>query len=100
LGQRYIELPCRAIRGLSPVPVDSSRYLMKFPRPTRLQRITLILFVLTATHWIMRSTTGYSIIGGEVLTGFFLIFLVLFALSCLWPWGRKILLGKRLKTPE
>ena len=48
-----------------------------FRRLTRLQRFTLVLFVIMVTNWVMVSTTGYTLLGGDLFTVFFLIFLVL-----------------------
>ena len=44
---------------------------------TRLQRLTLVLFVIVVTNWAMVSFTGYSLMGGDLFTVFFIVFLVL-----------------------
>jgi uncharacterized membrane protein len=50
----------------------------------RLQRITLILFTIVVTNWVMASFTGYSLVGGDLFVIFFLAFLVLFTLLFFW----------------
>ncbi len=50
----------------------------------RLQRITLIFFIIVVTNWVMASFTGYSLIGGDLFVIFFLAFLVLFTLLFFW----------------
>src|SRR6266446_2263446 len=59
-------------------------------RLTRLQRITLILFAIVVTNWAMVSTTGYSLLGGDLFTFFFIIFLVLLTLTLIRPLMRKL----------
>ena len=44
---------------------------------TRLRRITLVLFVIVVTNWVMVSFTGYALMGGDLFTVFFIVFLVL-----------------------
>jgi hypothetical protein len=46
-------------------------------RLTRLQRLTLVLFVIVVTNWISVSFTGYSLMGGDLFTVFFIVLLVL-----------------------
>ena len=46
-------------------------------RLTRIQRVTLVLFTIMVTNWLMVSTTGYTLLGGDLFTVFFLIFLAL-----------------------
>ena len=46
-------------------------------RLTRLQRLTLVLFVIVVTNWILVSFTGYSLMGGDLFTVFFIVLLVL-----------------------
>ena len=46
-------------------------------RLTRLQRLTLVLFVIVVTNWIAVSFTGYSLMGGDLFTVFFIVLLVL-----------------------
>ena len=50
---------------------------------TRLQRITLVLFVIVVTNWVVLSATGYSLLGSDLFTFFFIGFLALstFALA-------------------
>jgi phosphoserine phosphatase RsbU/P len=59
-------------------------------RLNRLQRITLILFVLVLTNWIMSSTTGYSLLGGDLFTFFFILFFILLGLTFIPPFVRKV----------
>src|SRR6266850_6386347 len=59
-------------------------------RLTRLQRITLILFAIVVTNWLMVSTTGYALLGGDLFTFFFIVFLVLLALTLIRPLMRKV----------
>src|SRR5215467_2713056 len=61
-----------------------------FSRLNRLQRITLILFVIVVTNWVMVSSTGYSLLGGDLFTVFFIILLVLLALTLIRPLMRKL----------
>ena len=46
-------------------------------RLSRLKRITLVLFVIVLTNWLMVSFTGYALMGGDLFTVFFIVFLVL-----------------------
>jgi hypothetical protein len=52
---------------------------------TRLQRITLILFLIVITNWLMISFTGYSLIGGDLFLLFLIISVLLLAISLIWP---------------
>jgi sigma-B regulation protein RsbU (phosphoserine phosphatase) len=52
--------------------------------------LTLILFVIVVTNTLMVSTTGYSILGGDLFTVFFIIFLTLLSLTLLRPLLRKV----------
>ena len=60
---------------------------------SRLQRITLILFVTVVGNWVVAWLTGYSLIGGDLFTFFLIVFLVLLVVSLVWG-----LLGKWLKN--
>ena len=60
------------------------------PKLTRIQRITLILFIIAVTNWLMVSTTGYSLLGGDLFTFFFIVFLVLLGFTLFRPL-RKVL---------
>ena len=60
---------------------------------SRLQRITLILFVTVVANWVVARLTGYSLIGGDLFTFFLIVFLVLLVVSLVWG-----LLGKWLKN--
>ena len=62
-----------------------------YSRLTRLQRITLVLFVIVLFNWLMLASTGYTIAGGDLLTLFFIIFLVLLALSLIKPLIERLL---------
>jgi hypothetical protein len=56
---------------------------------SRLQRITLILFVTVVGNWVVAWFTGYSLIGGDLFTFFLIVFLLLLVVSLVWG-----LLGK------
>ena len=62
---------------------------------SRLQRITLVLFVIVVTNWVVVSTTGYSLLGGDLFMVFFLVFLVLSTLMLVGTLMRKVLLKGR-----
>ena len=51
---------------------------------SRLQRITLILFVTVVANWVVAWLTGYSLIGGDLFTFFLIVFLVLLVVSLVW----------------
>ena len=61
------------------------------PKPTRIQRITLILFIIAITNWLMVSTTGYSLLGGDLFTFFIILCLVLLGFTLFRPLMRKVL---------
>jgi hypothetical protein len=54
------------------------------PRLNRLQRITLILFVIVLANGVVASLSGYSLIGGDLYTFFLIVFLLLAVLSLAW----------------
>jgi hypothetical protein len=54
-------------------------------RLNRVQRITLILFVIVVTNWVVSSNTGYSLIGGDLFTLFLIVFVFLLVVSLVWP---------------
>ena len=56
---------------------------MPYHRLTRLQRATLVLFTIFVFNWVLRLSTGYMIIGGNLLDVFFIVVVVLMALSLL-----------------
>ena len=58
---------------------------------SRLQRITLILFVTVVANWVIAGLTGYSLIGGDLFTVFLIVLLLLLVVSLVWG-----LLGKWL----
>jgi hypothetical protein len=58
---------------------------------SRLQRITLILFVTVVSNWVVAWLTGYSLIGGDLFTVFLIVLLLLLVVSLVWG-----LLGKWL----
>jgi phosphoserine phosphatase RsbU/P len=60
-------------------------------RLTRLQRITLVLFAIVLANWLMASTTGYTLLGGDLFTVFLILFLVLLSLTLVRPLARKVL---------
>src|SRR5438876_6969930 len=81
----------------SPAVIDRrfSRYGMlpfvaMLSRLSRLQRITLVLFAIVVANWVMASTTGYTLLGGDLFTVFFIVFLVLLALTFVRPLTRKL----------
>ena len=57
---------------------------------SRLQRITLILFVIMVANWVMVSTTGYSLLGGDLFTLFFIVFFVLLGVTLIPPVVRRV----------
>ena len=54
------------------------------PRLNRVQRITLILFLIVLANGVVASFTGYSLIGGDLYTFFLIVFLFLAVVSLLW----------------
>jgi len=60
-------------------------------RLTRLQRLTVVLFVIVVTNWVMVSTTGYSLLGGDLFMVFFLVFLALSSVVLVGALMRKVL---------
>jgi len=68
------------------------------PKPTRIQRITLILFIIAITNWLMVSATGYSLSGGDLFTFFFIVFLVLLGFTLFRPLMRKVLCRPRNRS--
>jgi hypothetical protein len=52
---------------------------------TRLQRITLILFLIVIANWLMIRFTGYSLIGGDLFLVFLIVSVLLLGVSLLWP---------------
>jgi uncharacterized membrane protein len=61
---------------------------------TRLQRITLVLFVIVVTNWVMVAETGYSLIGGDLFAVFLIVFLGLSGLTLIRPVWRKVALAR------
>jgi hypothetical protein len=59
-------------------------------RITRLQRITLVLFVIVVANWVVMSATGYSLLGGDLFTLFFIVFLVLTTIALAAAVMRKV----------
>lgn len=51
----------------------------------RIQRITIILFLIVVTNWAMVKFTGYSLMGGDLFTVFLIVFLILLVLSLIGP---------------
>ena len=60
-------------------------------RLNRLQRITLILLALVLANGVMASTTGYSLLGGDLFTVLLVVFLLLLSLTLVRPIARKVL---------
>jgi phosphoserine phosphatase RsbU/P len=46
----------------------------------RLQRITLVLFIVVVINWILNRLTGYQILGGDLLNFLFVLFLIILIL--------------------
>src|ERR1700674_2190905 len=59
-------------------------------RLTRLQRITLVLFVIVVTNRVMVSATGYSLLGGDLFTLFLIVFLALSSVTLAGSVMRKV----------
>jgi len=59
-------------------------------RITRLQRITFVLFVIVVANWAVMSATGYSLLGGDLFTLFFIVFLVLTTIALTAAVMRKV----------
>ena len=59
-------------------------------RLTRIQRITLVLFVIVVTNRVMVSATGYSLLGGDLFTFFFIVFLALSSVTLAGSVMRKV----------
>jgi len=59
-------------------------------RVTRLQRITLVLFVIVVTNWAVLSATGYSLLGSDLFTVFFIVFLGLTTIALAGTVMRKV----------
>ena len=47
--------------------------------------MTIILFVIVVTNWVMVTFTGYTLIGGDLFTVFLVVFLILLVLSLVGP---------------
>ena len=60
-------------------------------RLNRIQRITLVLFVAVILNWILDSTTGYQILGGDLLTVLFCISLLILVLRSIRPLTQRLL---------
>ena len=60
-------------------------------RLTRLQRATLVLFTIFVINWILRLSTGYMIIGGDLLDVFFVVVVVFMALSLITSVAQRVL---------
>jgi hypothetical protein len=59
-------------------------------RITRLQRITLVFFVIVVTNWAVMSATGYSLLGSDLFTLFFIVFLGLTTVALAGTVMRKV----------
>src|SRR5215831_16465751 len=75
---------------LTPGSMISCHPVWAFSRLNWLQRITLILFATVVLNWIGFSTTGYSLIGGDLFTILFIVFLVLLVVTLVRPLVRKL----------
>ena len=64
--------------------------MARFSNLSWLQRITLVLFVIMVANWAMVSITGYSLLGGDLFTLFFIVFFVLLGLTLIPPLVRRI----------
>jgi len=65
--------------------------VLAFSQLTWLQRITLILFVTVVVNWVVASTTGYSLLGGDLFTIFLIVFSVLLGLTLIRPLMRRMM---------
>ena len=64
--------------------------MLAFSRLNWLQRITLILFATVVLNWIGFAATGYSLIGSDLFTILFVLFLVLLGITLVRPLVRKL----------
>jgi hypothetical protein len=62
-----------------------------FSRLNRIQRITFILFVTVVVNWLVASTIGYSLLGGDLFTILLIVFMLLFATTLIRPLMRTVL---------
>ena len=65
--------------------------MARLSKLTRIQRLTLVLFIIVVVNAISVSTTGYAIAGGDVLTVLLIVCLILFAISGVRPLMRRLL---------
>jgi hypothetical protein len=56
-----------------------------------IQRITIVLFVIVAANWLMSRVTGYSLLGGDLLTIFLVVCLIFVAVTLIPLLVRKVL---------
>src|SRR5215831_2685921 len=75
---------------LTPGSMISCHPVRAFSRLNWLQRITLILFATVVLNWIGFSTTGYSLMGGDLFTILFIVFLILLGVTLVRPLVRKL----------
>lgn len=54
-------------------------------RLNRVQRMTLILFVIVVANGLMIRFTGYTLIGGDLFTLFLIVFLLLLIVTLVAP---------------
>ena len=64
---------------------------LSMSRLTWIQRITLVLFLLVVTNWVMNATIGYSLLGADLFTLFFIIFLCLSLITAIRPLMQRLL---------
>ena len=50
----------------------------------------MILFAIVVTNWLMVRLTGYAILGGDLFTVFFIVFLFLLGITLIRPLVRKV----------
>jgi hypothetical protein len=56
-----------------------------FSRLNRVQRMTMILFVIVVVNGVMVRFTGYTLIGGDLFTLFLIVFLLLLIVTLVAP---------------
>jgi phosphoserine phosphatase RsbU/P len=74
----------------SPALCGKFTSVLAFSRLNWLQRITLILFATAVLNWIGFAATGYSLIGSDLFTILFIVFLVLLGVTLVRPIVRKL----------
>ena len=65
-----------------------------FSRLNRVQRMTVILFVIVVANGLMIRFTGYTLIGGDLFTLFLIVSLLLLIVTLVAPLVGKLLSKK------